>query len=103
MTQLQEKAINRIKRLVESDMYTDNQEIKTWEVTDCDSFVSLVVEYGYKGDEGTLASIICRTRAHLFIGKRGGITYPVTTKNGKFVRRQFGGYSILQAALDQKY
>lgn len=102
MTQLQEKAIDRIRNLVESDMYIDNQEIKIWEVTDCDYFVSLTVEYGYKNDEGTLASLIARTRAQLFIGKRGGVTYPVINKKGQFVRRQFGGYSILQAALDQK-
>lgn len=102
MTKLQEKAIERIKKLVKSDMYSDDMEIKKWEVNELDSFVSLVVEYGHIGDEGTLASIICRTRAHLFIGKRGGITYPITNKKGQFVRKQFGGYSILQAALDQK-
>ena len=101
MTQLQEKAINRIRNLVESDMYSDDQEIKIWEVTEHDYFVSLVVEYGLKGDEGTLACLIARTRAHLFIGKRGGITYPVWSR-GRQVCRQFKGYSILQAALDQK-
>ena len=102
MTKSQERAIARIERLVQKELYNDEYEIKEWDVHENEYFVSLVVETGRKNDEGTLASIICRDRAHLFIGKRGGITYPVTTKKGKQVCRQFKGYSILQAVCDQR-
>lgn len=102
MNKAQEKAISKIRALVESELYSDDYEIKIWDVTDCEYFISLVVEYGLKNDEGTMASLIARDRAHLFIGKRGGITYPVSKKNGDIVRRTFKGYSILQAVCDQR-
>lgn len=101
MTKLQKKALERIKQLVEQDFYSDEYEIKLWEVKECEYFVSLVVEYGLKGDEGTMAKVFGRDRAHLFIGKRGGITYPVT-KNDKVYTKRFEGYSILQAVCDQR-
>ena len=99
MTKSQEKAIERIRQLVERDM-TDKQEIKIWGINEGEYFVSLVIEYGYIGDEGTLSAIFCRCHAHLFIGKRGGITYLIY-RNGKQVERRFKGYSILQAVCDQ--
>ncbi len=110
MTKAQEKALERIRRLVEREMKgvhgdMDCYEIKEWSVNENEYFVSLVVEYGMKGDEGTLASIF-RDGAQLFIGKRGGVTYHVskTLKNGKYVsyRKRFEGYSILQAVIDQR-
>lgn len=102
MTKAQEKAIAKVRKLVESELYSDEYEIKEWEISENKYFVSLVVEYGMKNDEGTLASLIARDRAHLFIGTRGGIRYPVSKKNGDFVLRQFKGYSILQAVCDQR-
>ena len=101
MTKAQEQAIKKIRKLAEDHLYSDSYEIKEWDIKENEYFVSVVVETGMKNDEGTLASILCRDRAHLFIGKRGGITYPVT-KNGKQVRRRFKGYSILQAVVDQR-
>ena len=101
MTRLQEKAIEKIRKLVERELYSDDYEIKQWDISENEYFVALVVEYGLKNDEGTLASIFARDHAQLFIGPRGGITYPVF-KNGKTSRRQFGGYSILQAVVDQR-
>lgn len=106
MTRAQEKALERIKALVERELYDDRYEIKRWDVDENEYFVSLVVEYGMKGDEGTRARYTCRDRAHLFIGKRGGVTYPVTKqlKNGewKLYTKRFKGYSILQAVVDQQ-
>ena len=110
MTKSQERALNKIRRLVDQEIKgirgdRDDKEIKVWEVDENEYFVSVIVEYGYKNDEGTMASIICRDRAHLFIGKRGGITYPVSKKlkNGtwKHYSKEFKGYSILQAVVDQ--
>ena len=99
MTKSQEKAIERIRKLVESEI-RDRYEIKVWEIKEYETFVSVYVVYGLKNDEGTLAQLVCRDKAHLFVGKRGGITYPIY-KKGKQITRQFKGYSILQAVCDQ--
>ena len=101
MTKAQEKAVAKIRALAEQNFYADDMEFKEWEVEDCGAFVSVVVETGHKNDEGTMAAIFCRDRAHLFIGERGGITYPVY-KNGKHYCKRFKGYSILQAVCDQR-
>ena len=106
MTKSQEKALADIRRLVERDFPNkDRYEIKKWEINDYETFCSLVVEYGLIGDEGTMAEIFGRDRAHLYIGRKGTITYPVhkQLKNGKFkwYTKDFRGYSILQAVCDQ--
>ena len=101
MTNSQKLAMERIKKLTNDLLYNDNHEIKKFEVTDCDYIMSVIVETGLKNDEGTLAAIVGRDRAHLFIGKRGAITYPVH-KNGKFIRRKFHSYSMLEAVCDQR-
>ena len=105
MTNAQERSLKKIRQLVEKDLYNGKYEIKVWDVNENEYFVSLVVEYGRKNDEGTLA-VFARDRAHLFIGKRGAVTYPVLKqlKNGKFKHytKKFKGYSILQAVIDQR-
>jgi hypothetical protein len=100
MTKSQEKAIEGIRKLVERDL-RDSQEIKMWEIKEHETFVSVYVAYGLKNDEGTLAELLCRDKAHLFVGKRGGVTYPIY-KNGRQIERKFKGYSILQAVVDQE-
>lgn len=106
MTKAQEKALNKIRKLVENQFYNDEYEIKKWEVEENEFFVSLVVVYGMKNDNGTLAEVFARDHAQLFIGKKGGVTYPVskTLKNGNFkwYTKRFKGYSILQAVIDQR-
>lgn len=102
MTKSQEKAIAKIRSLVERELYSDQYEIKRFDITDNKYFISLYVQYGLIGDEGTLAEALGRDSAHLFIGKRGGITYPMSKKNGKFYTKKFEGYSILQAVCDQR-
>lgn len=102
MTKSQEAALAKIHKLVERELYSDKYEIKRFETRDNDSFISLIVEYGLIGDEGTLAEVFGRDSAHLFIGKRGGITYPMHNKSGKFYTKKFEGYSILQAVCDQR-
>lgn len=108
MTKSQERAIERIRALAERHMNScfKEGEIKEWEVEDWEYVVSVVVEIGGKNDEGTLAEYMCRDRAHLLIGKKGGIKYPVSKqlKNGKYKHyyKTFKGYSILQAVCDQR-
>lgn len=108
MTKSQKRALNNIKRLAEkweSEGFKDG-ELKEWDVDENEYFVSVVVEIGGKNDEGTLAEVFCRDRAHLFIGKCGGVRYPVSKqlKNGdwKHYEKTFKGYSILQAVVDQR-
>lgn len=99
MTKAQEKAVQMIRNLVDK-WCEDRYEIKEWEVKDCDTFLSVVVCTGLPNDENTMA-FLTRDRAHLFVGPRGGITYPVM-KDGKTTYKRFKGYSILQAVVDQK-
>ena len=108
-TKYQEKAIKNIKRLAEelhSRAHADKYEIKKFEISENEYFVAVVVEVGMKDDEGTLAEVLCRDSAQLFIGKRGGITYPVSKqmKNGswKHYYKRFEGYSLYQAIVDQR-
>lgn len=102
MTKSQIKAIEIIKKLAET-LYGDmsKYEIKEWEIEECPYFVSLYVSVGMKNDERTMA-VYCRDSAHLFIGKRGGIKYPVY-KNGRTYTKVFHGYSLLEAVVEQRY
>lgn len=108
MTKSQEKALNEIKALAEkwaNEGYKDG-ELKEWSVEENEHFLSVVIEIGNKNDEDTLAQVFCRDKAHMFIGKRGGVTYPVNKrlKNGTFKHytKAFKGYSLLQAIVDQR-
>ena len=47
-------------------------EYKRFEVTEHGAFVCVISEVGLIGDEGTAASILCRTRRQIHISKRGG-------------------------------
>lgn len=104
MTAAQEKAIARIRRKAESGLFhggPEKYEFKKWEVEDCGSFISVVLEVGMKEDEGTMAELLCRDRAHLFIGRGGGITYPMYTKRSGSFTRRWNGVSILTPVIDQ--
>lgn len=100
MTDLQAKTLCKVLRMANELDFSRGKggyEIKQYEVSDCDYFLSVVIETGSVGDEGTLASIICRERAHLFIGKRGGITYI----NKRGTQKRFTRGSLLTISLDQ--
>ena len=102
MTKSQERAVAQIRRLAERNLLNpETYEFKEWEVKENEYFVSVYVVTGMKGDEGTFGEVFCRDRAHLFVGKRGGITYPVY-KHGRHYNKVFKGYSILQAVCDQR-
>lgn len=102
MTNAQVKTIEKIKKMANAYIYNDDYELKQFDVKENDIFVSVIVETGLKNDEGTLAAIIGRNRAHLYVGKRGGITYPVYKKNKSFTKRLLNGESLLTVYLDQK-
>lgn len=108
MTKSQERALNKIKRLAErwANKGFKDGELKEWNVEESEYFVSVIVEIGGKNDEGTWAEVYGRDRAQLFIGKCGGVTYPVhkRLKNGTFKHytKTFKWHSILQAVVDQR-
>lgn len=101
MTKAQEMAIEQVRRMTEKNL-ASFQEIKRFEFEECGYFVSLYVVIGAKGDEGTIAEVFARDKAQLFIGKRGGVTYPVFGKRGGFRCKRFHGYSILEASIEQR-
>ena len=104
MTDGQAKALCRVLKMAETFDFSHGKgeyEIKEYEVKDCEYFLSVVIETGMVGDEGTMASILCRNRVHLFIGKRGGITYPCY-KNGKHMTKQLSKTTIFGVYMDQK-
>ena len=49
------------------------REIKQFEIRECGKKLSVMVEVGMPGDEGTMASVLCRDRCHVFVGIRGGM------------------------------
>lgn len=108
MTKSQKKALDKIKQLAEkwASEGFKHGELKEWNVEENEYFVSVVVEIGSQNDEGTWGEVVCRDRAHLFIGKRGAITYPVNRllKNGSFKHytKRFQGYSLLQVIVNQR-
>lgn len=104
VTESQAKALCNILKLADKFDYSHGKggyEIKQYEVTWSEYFLSVVLEVGAVGDEGTLAAIICRDRVHLFVGKRGGITYPCM-KGDKWFCKRLSSTNIYGVALDQK-
>lgn len=107
MTNSQMREVERIRKIaleMAKDLHT-NGEIKKWEVDENEFFVNVVVEVGSVSDEGTMAAVICRERCQLFIGKRGGVKYPVSKflKNGEFKSyyKKWNKRSLLRVSLDQ--
>lgn len=104
MNRVQEQRVEEIRKgVMDTFDYSRGKgkfEIKRFEVEENKWFVSVVAEVGYVGDEGTLAEIFARDRVQLFIGKRGGITYPVF-KNGKYSTRRFKKGRYMKVHLDQ--
>lgn len=108
MTKSQAKAVEMIRKEAERTLFFGSDksiyEFKEWTVEEGEYFVNVVLEVGRKGDEGTMAAIVCRDRAQFFIGKRGGITYPMskTCKNGKHKWWTKPYTSVLSAVIDQR-
>jgi len=76
MTEKQARVVKMLRRrVIQMDGHGDKYEYKRFDVKemDCD-LVSVVSEVGLIGDEGTAASILCRTHRHILVGKRGGLT-----------------------------
>lgn len=87
MTKAQEAVIKTVESYMLHRMCRRNEddryEVKRKEVDEVtENIVSLFIQTGLKGDEGTMASILCRDTVHLFIGKKGGVSCYVTARSG---------------------
>lgn len=102
MTPSQFRKYAELQFKIESEVREMGMEIKQFEATNHGSFVSLIITFGYKDDEVHPFLKLVRDHAQLFIGKRGGVTYPVWLSKVKMVCCPYRGYSILQAVCDQR-
>ena len=88
MTPSQERAVARIRNTVNMDDYT---EIKEFDVVENEFFVDLVVTIGKKGEEDAFDRLLNRKTIQLFIGKHGGITYPIFKKD-KYATKKYDSF-----------
>jgi hypothetical protein len=97
MTRNQTEVLAQIKStMLDGGRYVIKQEI----ISDLGFAISYAIEVGLLNDEGTLASLICNTYKHFFIGKRGGVTLRHTHSNGKFSSAKIVGlHKALQYSL----
>lgn len=86
MTQAQERRVEMIRKEIEKEFFPmhRNPEVKQFQVEELEcGIVSLIAEVGSVNDSGTYAAILCRERIHVFIGRKGSISYyPYSIKNG---------------------
>lgn len=106
ISKMQKSRLESIRSSVLDTLYgstKDSYEIKEFDVRVSESevrkntkFVSVSIETGLKGDEGTLASSLARNRALIFIGKNGGMKHAQwgSTKNKttKYLYQAFADY-----------
>lgn len=106
MTKQQQLVIEQLRKNVITRLGCSKGEweYKRFEVTENKYFVSVSIIVGMANDEGTYASLFARNDIHLFIGPKGGITYPVTKKlkDGRYkhIRKQFKN-NYMQVHLEQ--
>lgn len=78
MSPAQKKTVKFAKERIfanDSNGYLGDHEYKRFDVELLDwGKVQILSEVGSKTDEGTMAAIFCRTRRHIFIGRKGGLT-----------------------------
>lgn len=75
MNKAQENALRRFEEQFKKDyMYGDGYEVKRREVKENELFISFIIVVGLKGDENSVYNIFTRDKAHIFIGRHGGIS-----------------------------
>lgn len=78
MSSAQERMVEFAREQIlanDSNGYPENHEYKRFDVELLEwGSVSILTEVGSKTDAGTMAAIVCRTRRHIFIGRKGGLT-----------------------------
>lgn len=106
MTKQQEYSLKRLRAFIERydinerEGSTTKREFKEWEVRKLED-TDLIAVYSVVGlveDEGTMASLICRTYRHIFIGKNGGYATYVDKKKGKGSKKVCGDRALWESA-----
>lgn len=94
MNQVQQEMVERLKTaILEKNSGSRGSEIKKLEIREFYNTVSMVIEVGMPGDEGTMASVFARDYRHIFIGPRGGLEICNTkTKTGKYRKSRQRGW-----------
>lgn len=102
MTRSQKLMIEHLDREVENQITgrRGEYEVKERRVKEFSTFVSYYVYIGYKGDENSILSLY-RDTIHLFIGKRGGVTYYPNKGNVDKHKRYKG--NLWQVIIDQNH
>lgn len=102
MTRAQECMIRKFRR--DAETCFNWMEVKQFDVEENEYFVSVYAVIGSPTDEGTLAAVYCRERVHVFIGKRGGMTIPVSKKrkDGTYKHYTKKYSTFLSASIDQR-
>ena len=102
MTKAQERSIEMLRKKAMSELFfggAEKYEFKQFEVKEYEGYLSLTIETGLKGDEGTMAEICARDYCFLFVGDRGGVTW----YSRKGTKRYWCEHrSVLQAVIDQR-
>ena len=85
MTKEQERKIEEIRNIMLNLVgYAETKEIKEEKIEEMSfGHIYLIIEVGNIGDEGTMAQYICRDRAHVFIGPKGGCYTYSKARSGK--------------------
>jgi hypothetical protein len=78
-TPAQNRMVAALRRRIEErhcNGRPETHEFKKFEATLCEhtGYVYVISEYGMIGDEGTMASLLCRDYRHIVIGRSGGLT-----------------------------
>ena len=73
MTKAQEKAIEVLKqKFLGFYGHPETKEFKREVIEEYNGIVFVMLEVGYKGDEGTMREVLCRNQLSVLVGKRGG-------------------------------
>lgn len=85
ITKEQEKRIEQFRNIMLNLVgYPETKEIKREQIHDIGyGTISVVITVGSIGDEGTMAEVVCRDTAQVFIGPKGGCFTMSTARSGK--------------------
>lgn len=101
MTRKQERTVEFLRRrILDFHQFEDRYEYKKFEVEEHDhGFVQVYAIVGRKGDEETMASVLCRNYHQIFIGARGGMSAYTHKKNkaGRLVSQKVEGPKAVYA------
>lgn len=74
MTAAQQRRVEWLRdEIIRHDGNGERYEYKLFDVEERAPLVFVLSEVGLKGDENTMASVFCRTRRHVAIGRCGGM------------------------------